>query len=408
MADETAGRLNHWAIAVLGIVTIVAYGSWYYSFGVLLDPIRLDTGWNEAHLALSFSVGTVSMGVASIFGGRLLDRFGSRTVLSIAGLGGGAALVATSFTDHILLFVAGAAVAMVFLGGFAFYHVTMATVVRIHPENASRAIAVLTIWGAFASAIYLPLAAFLVERFEWRDTVRILASVIIVVLVGSAWLLPTARDENQDESGDEETPRPPLRQIIVATVKTPERRAFTAAVALGGLAMSTVLVYQVPTMTAAGLPLGTAATMAGLRGFAQTFGRVPLSPLVNWLGSGRALVLAFGSMTIGGGLLAFSGNVPIALLFAAVTGFGIGAFSPLQGIKAEELYDRETLGATMGLYGTFLMVAGAAGPAMAGLLADSTGDRRLVSIIVVAAAAGATISAVRLSGQRSGDETMAG
>ncbi len=173
MADETAGRLNHWAIAVLGIVTIVAYGSWYYSFGVLLDPIRLDTGWNEAHLALSFSVGTVSMGAASIFGGRLLDRFGSRTVLSIAGLGGGAALIATSFTDHILLFVAGAAVAMVFLGGFAFYHVTMATVVRIHPENASRAIAVLTIWGAFASAIYLPLAAFLVERFEWRDTVRL-------------------------------------------------------------------------------------------------------------------------------------------------------------------------------------------------------------------------------------------
>jgi MFS family permease len=398
--EDQKRRLNHWAIALLGIVTIVAYGSWYYAFGVLLDPIRLDTGWNEAHLALSFSIGTVLMGLASILGGRLLDRFGTRVVLTASGLGGGAALVATSFADHIGLFIAGAAAAMVFLGGFGFYHITMASAVRINPEDAGRAIAVLTIWGAFASAIYLPLAAFLVERFEWRDTVRIMAAVIVVVLVGAAVLLPTAPNEEGDKEGaDEHAASPPLWQVITATVATPERRAFTTAVALGGLAMSTVLVYQVPTMTAAGLPLGTAATMAGLRGFAQTFGRVPLSPLVRWLGSGRALVLAFASMTVGGGLLAFSGNVPTALVYAAITGFGIGAFSPLQGIKAEELYDRETLGATMGLYGTFLMVAGAAGPAMSGVLADTTGDRRLVSIIVVVAAAGATLSAIRLTGQ---------
>lgn len=415
-------RLNHWAIALLGIVTIVAYGSWYYAFGVLLDPIRLDTGWNEAHLALSFSIGTVSMGLASILGGRLLDRLGSRVVLTAAGVGGGIALTATSFANHIALFIVGAAAAMVFLGGFAFYHITMASAVRIHPDDAGRAIAVLTIWGAFASAIYLPLAAFLVDRFDWRDTVRIMAAVIVVVLVGAALLLPSAPDEGDVTAGssdgtagssdstagssDKTADRPPLWQVITATVATPERRAFTAAVALGGLAMSTVLVYQVPTMTAAGLPLGTAATMAGLRGFAQTFGRVPLSPLVRWLGSGRALVLAFGSMTVGGGLLAFSGNVPVALVYAAVTGFGIGAFSPLQGIKAEELYDRETLGATMGLYGTFLMVAGAIGPAIAGVLADTTGDRRLVSIIVVVAASGATVSAMRLTAQTPTPETV--
>jgi len=119
-------------------------------------------------------------------------------------------------------------------------------------------------------------------------------------------------------------------------------------------------------------------------------------------------VLAFGALTVGGGLLAFAGNVPVALAFAAITGFGIGAFSPLQGIKAEELYDRQSLGATMGLYGTFLMVAGAAGPAMAGVLADSTGNRRLVTIIVITAAAGATVSAMRLAGRGDPDRTATG
>ncbi|MEM7275472.1 MAG: MFS transporter, partial [Actinomycetota bacterium] len=206
---------------------------------------------------------------------------------------------------------------------------------------------------------------------------------------------PAARGE--DGSAPAEVP---LRSVIAATVSSAPRRAFTAAVALGGMAMSTVLVYQVPTMTAAGLPLATAATMAGLRGFAQTGGRIPLGPIVDRLGSARALALAFAALAAGGAVLAFAGTVPIALVFAAVTGFGIGAFSPLQGILAEELYPRETLGATMGLYSTFLMVAGAAGPALAGVLADATGDRRLVSLLVVGPSLGALASAIRLGRSR--------
>jgi len=194
---------------------------------------------------------------------------------------------------------------------------------------------------------------------------------------------------------------PSLRQVLIATVSTAERRAFTAAVALGGIAMSTVLVYQVPSMTAAGLPLGTAATVAGIRGFAQTGGRIPLNPMVNRLGSRGTLILSFVAMTVGGVLLAFSGTIVVALCFAIIMGFGIGAFSPLQGMTAEELFERETLGATMGSYSTVLMVAGASGPAMAGIMADATGDRRIASVVIVVAAGGALASAVRLWSHRS-------
>lgn len=392
------GRINHWAIALLGLVTIVAYGSWYYAFGVLFDPIRLDTGWGEAGLAASFSVGTVVMGLASILGGRALDRFGGRVVLLVGAAGGGAALLVVSVSGSLLVFAISAAVAMGFLGGFAFYHTSMTLAVRIHPGSPARAIAVLTIWGAFASAVYLPSTAALLDRFDWRVTVRILAVVVVAVLGVAALALPAPSPDENDEEGDggDDAPPPPITTLLRSLVGRPDRRAFTAAVALGGIAMSTVLVYQVPTMTAAGLPLTTAATVAGIRGFAQTGGRIPLTFLVNRLGSGGALVLAFASLTLGGALLAVSGTIVVALVFAAFAGFGIGAFSPLQGITSEELYPRETLGATMGLYSTVLMVAGAAGPVVAGILAESTGDRRTVCGIVVLAAAGAMVSAIRL------------
>jgi hypothetical protein len=41
------------AVNTLGVVTIVAYGVAYYSYGVLIDPIRTSTGWPTAALARS-------------------------------------------------------------------------------------------------------------------------------------------------------------------------------------------------------------------------------------------------------------------------------------------------------------------------------------------------------------------
>ncbi len=388
-ADRPSRAIDHRAIALLGLVTIVAYGSWYYAFGVLLDPIRIDTGWSESTLAGSFSVGIVTVGLASLAGGRVLDRLGHRTVLLLGGLGGGAALLATSFAPGPALFTVTSAVAMGFLGGFGFYHATMTTAVRVSPGDPVRAIAVLTIWGAFASVLYLPMTAALVDRFDWRVTIRVLALAAVVVFTVAALVVPAVPVENTVD-------RVPLRRLLAATVQGPERRAFTAAVALGGIAMSTILVYQVPAMTAAGLPLTTAATVAGIRGFSQIAGRIPLSPIVSRLGSGGALVLAFGAIAAGGALLAFSGSIVVALAFAVVAGFGIGAFSPLQGIKAEELFERDTLGATMGSYSTVLMVSGAVGPAVAGIVADATDDRRTASVVILVAAVGAMAFAARL------------
>ncbi len=384
-------RFRHAPIAMLGLVTITAYGSWYYAFGVLLDPIRLDTGWSESSLATSFSLGSIVMGVGSIFGGRILDRLGNRSVMLIGGIGGGASMMATSFAGTSIVFTITSVAVMAFVGAFGFYHVTMTTAVRVNPSTPSKAIANLTIWGAFASAVYLPLAAALVDRLEWRDTIRVMAVLLVVVFLAAAVTIP-----NVDDPPVTGRRPPPLRSVLTATVRTPERRAFTAAVAFGGIAMNTVLVYQVPAMTAAGLSLTTASTLAGIRGFAQTGGRIPLTPIVNLLGPRGALILAFAAIAIGGVLLAFAGTVAIGLLFALFTGFGIGAFSPLQGITAEELFDRRTLGVTMGSYSTVLLVAGSTGPATAGFLAESTGDRRITSVVIVVAAGLALAAAVRL------------
>src|ERR1700752_1573374 len=47
---------------------------------------------------------------------------------------------------------------------------------------------------------------------------------------------------------------------------------------ISGAAVDVILVYRVPVMIAAGLPIGAAATIGGIRGFAQLGGRGPPPP----------------------------------------------------------------------------------------------------------------------------------
>jgi len=376
--------VNHVAVAALGLITISAYGSWYYAFGVLLDPVRSSTGWAESTLAASFSVGQIIVGVAAVAGGRLLDRSGHGVVFGMAGVFGPLAMLLASYAQSVGVFFVGSALALGVLGSLAFYHVTMTAAVRSNPQNSTKAIATLTIWGAFASAIYLPVTAWLIDAYGWRTAVRVLAVIAAIVHLGGLLAVPALPRETN------EAPASP-RQIVRWVVGRPLTRLFTAAIAFGGIAMATMLVYQVPVMTTAGLSATVAATMAGARGLCQLLGRLPLTPLVNSLGADRALQVAFAAMAVGGALLAIAGNVPIAIAFAAIAGFGIGAFSPLQGMKAEELFDRDNLGATMGFYAMVMLLAGSLGPFGAGVLSEQTGDRRWVAVVVVVSSLAAAV-----------------
>lgn len=369
-------------IAVLGIVTIAVYGSWYYAFGVLLDPIIADTGWSEPSVATAFGASALIGGTGSLVGGWLLDRVGSRVVFLVAiAVGGGALFVAASATSVLVFTIAGAVGGGTF-GALGFYHVTQTSAVRISPHAQDRAIAVLTIWGAFASPIYIPLAALLVTQLEWRMTMRILvASAVVALVIGVVTI------DTRDRTG---RPRPRLLGDMGRALRGGSARRFLVSQALAGVGVGTILVYQVPAMTSAGLALGVASFWAGFRGFAQLGGRLPLMPIVRRLGVIGSLRLAYAAIAVGSVALAFAGNVVLAAVFAVTAGFGIGAVSPLVGMHSKDVFGEASLGTAMGLVSLAFYLASAIAPVAAALVADATGSRAVpvaISALVVLAAA---------------------
>jgi predicted MFS family arabinose efflux permease len=375
-------RIPKARIAALGLITITVYGGWFYSFGVLLDPIIADTGWSEPSVAAVFGSSTLIAAFGSLAGGWLLDRLGSRAVFAFAAVAGTVSfLVAAEATTPAVFAVAGS-IGGGTLASLGFYHVTQTAAVRISPGSEDRAIAVLTIWGAFASAIYIPLTAWLVSEFDWRVTLRVIALSAFVSLTAGALVIDTRQRD---------VARSRIFGDMGAALRTGQARRFMTSQVLAGLAVGTILVYQVPAMTSAGLALGVASFWAGFRGFAQLGGRLPLMPMVRRLGIANTLRLAYLAIAVGSLALAFAGNPILAGVYALAAGFGIGAVSPLIGMHSKQVFGAASLGTAMGMVSLGFLVANSIGPIAAAWAAEETGSRAIPVAVSAAVMVGAAL-----------------
>jgi MFS family permease len=161
---------------------------------------------------------------------------------------------------------------------------------------------------------------------------------------------------------------------------------------IGGIGISSLMVYQVPLMVAAGLPLTTAASVAGVRGFAQFAGRAGIIPIVPRTGSRPILTASYVMVGLSALLLSFSGNIPVALLYVTIAGIAVGVWSPIAAIYAHEIFPPERVATLLGTQRMIGGIGGATGPLVAGIIAESTGSRApTIVIIVIGGLAGAAI-----------------
>jgi MFS family permease len=179
-----------WRVAVsgLGVLTIAAYGVAYYSYGVLIDPIRSQTGWSSPALGAIFSGVLIIGGVGGLAGGRLVDRLGTRPAFLVAGSLGAGAVAAASYQHGLLGFGVLYAVGCGVIAALGFYHVTQPAAIRAATDTPDRAVVWLTILGAFASPVFLPLTAALVNGVGWRGALRVLAAIAAAVFLSMAAL----------------------------------------------------------------------------------------------------------------------------------------------------------------------------------------------------------------------------
>jgi len=365
-------------VGILGILTIVAYGSWFYGFGVLLDDMALDFGSGVGILTLGYTIAQILTGVLGMWVGRALDRHGARLPFAVGAMVGPMIAIASTFTDSPGLFAVTFGVGGGVIGASSFYHLTQTVAARLSTGSEARAIAQLTIWGAFSSPILIPITELLRSWIGWRDTVRVSVSIVGVVLVVAAIFV--------DRNGESRSVSPSASSglALIGAWQNPHVRRFAVSSLAGSFGTSIIMVLQIPAMVAGGLERSTAASMAGARGFAQLLGRLPLGRVLERWSTRHVLIGAKLFVAVGAILLAFSGNVVIAVLFVIVGGVGVGAVSPLDGIYAREVLPAHDLGTLMGSMHFVGGIMSGIGPLVGAFVIDLT-DKIWTGLVLASA-----------------------
>jgi len=371
------------ATVTLGVVTIVGFGVWFYGYGVLLEPIREDTGWSEAVLSSTYGVSLLGAGVLATFAGRLLHRRGSRLVYAVGAVLALIAYLGTAAADNEVTFAVSGVLAGSITGALGYYAAVHTVIAQLIPAaRRAGAITTNTLWGAFASPIFLPVMAWMVLELDWRPTLRFTGIAVAAAFLLASVLVPDSR------GADGVTPS--LRAALAAAGRDRVVLALLMTTFAGGFVTSLLILYQVPAMVAAGLTLGVASGLAGARGFLQLAGRIPMPWLIRRVGSRTTLRLAHVFTGVSCLILPFAGTLTAAIAFAVVAGVAIGALVPVESIFTAEAVSDASLGIVLGVSSLTRGVGAALGPVLGGsltaLLDTRTPALLLISVVAVGAA----------------------
>ena len=389
MRPPTATRMRDLPrapLVVLGVLSIVAFGGWLYGYGVLLEPIVVDTGWRESTLSGVYGASLLLTGVGGALAGRLLDGIGSRRLFLASAVLAPALLLVAAGAQDVAVFAVSATLGGAVTGAIGYYHATSTVIARLVPEARAEAITGLTLFGAFASPVALPLLGLAVERLGWRPTLRLTAVAIGLALLTAGLL----RDVHPPASAP-----PSFRRAAAEVRARPRLRALFLGTTLVGATSAVIILQQVPAMVGAGFALTTASTLAGARGAAQLGGRLPLPALLRRVPAGRLLAWSYALCGIGALLLLSPGTLLLAGAFVVVAGVAIGALSALEGIHAAEVVDDEVLGTTLGLHTLVRGLGSAVGPVVAGVLLEVLGGRAPALLLAAAAGLAAAVVVAR-------------
>ncbi len=379
MRTLAAGRGLYygWVVAsALAITETVSWGILYYAFSVFLVPMQAELGWSAGSLTGAYSLALLVSGLAALPVGRWLDRHGSRALMTAGSVGGTLLLLAWAAVDSLTAFyLIWAALGLVLAA--TLYEPAFAVVATWFERERGRALLLVTFMAGFASTIFLPLAAWLVEKFGWREALVALAALLAITTIPLHALILRRRPEDlgllPDGAPGPDPSRPADAGAVVAGLPLREAlrgAAFwwlSGAFSLGTLSSVAVGVHLIPYLVERGYGTGFAAAATGLIGATQVAARVVVTLLGNrW--SQAAVTAAVFWLQAGALVVLLWWQAPAGVLLAVVLlGTGRGAVTLMRAGLVADLYGRAHYGAIGGALAFFVTGARAAAPVGAGL-----------------------------------------
>jgi sugar phosphate permease len=362
------------------------------SFGLYIATLSDEMGWSKTSLSAAAALQSVEAAIIGPVLGWVVDRFGSPVMIRMGVVIMGIGLASMSQIDTLGGFYL-CAIVMAIGTSFCGYFPLSVALVQWFERHRARALSIMSS-GLALGGLAVPLVAWVMQTWGWRTAA--LASGLAAILLG----LPLARimvrrpqDLGLQVDGEPVAAKPlmPLQSADPPAIQTstgPEfsarqalrTRAFWYLAAGHGLALVVVTAVNVHAITHMKEGLGYSVAEAGFIIMLMTLGQLLGVMIGAWLGDkfqkrkiAAACMLAH---ALGLLLLTFATSVTWLLAFAAFHGIAWGLRGPLMQAIRADYFGRNAIGMIMGLSAAIIAIGQIAGPMVAGILADLTGNYR--------------------------------
>lgn len=392
-ATAAAPRRFPWALVpALALAQLVAWGTFYYAFAILMTPMGAEFGWSKTAMNGALSLGLAVTGLASFATGRWIDGHGGRTLMALGALLGAALLILWSqITALWQLYAIWVGIGAV--GAMILYDPVFAVVARAFAADYRRAITTITLLGGLASTVFIPLTQGLVEILGWRHTLLVLALIELPICAGIPWVLLRGRETSVAVAATAASTEGRRVGVVERAMRQPVFWMLVASYVSFALFYTALLFNLVPMLREHGFTTAAAVTVYALIGPSQVIGRIAMLTMERRLTATVAGLAATSLPVVA--LIILGAAEPGSLLvcaFAIAFGAGMGIKTIVQATAAPEFLGREGYGALQGAIAAPVYAAQAASPFAAAMIWQFGGgydllERALLLCAVISAAA---------------------
>jgi MFS family permease len=371
---------------------------WVQGYGNMAVELRDQFGWSKSFLSFVYAGTRAETAIFGPIQGRAIGTQGIKKVMRMGAVMGMIGFLAIAWADTQAEFVVAMLILALAMSLIGFLTITSATV-RWFERRRARAMSILTMGFAFGG-FCAPILVLGFDRIGWRPTIIIAGSLLSC----SAWWAAAIANRTPADYGEPMDGLQEAEAVVAPKAEGVTDRHYTASeamrtrgfwmISLGHgaalLVVSSSMAHLALYLTEdRGYSAGRAALVAGI---------VPLFQIVG-TGLGGILGDRMNKRLIAGVAMLMHGAALIILVwvdhvaavgtFVVLHGIAWGVRGPqMQAIRAD-YFGSTAFASIMGWSQIIVTMGSIAGPVLAGVLADSTGDYQLgFTILGIAAAFG--------------------
>lgn len=363
---------NRWFIALSAIGIHICIGS-VYAWSVLTRPIMQEMGFSLKETTWTFSLAILFLGLSAGLLGSLVEKYGPKKSGLVSMLFFGTGMFGTACALHLhslmLLYIFYGVIGGIGLG--VGYITPVSTLVKYFPNHRGFATGLAIMGFGFASLIAGPLMQYLTSAYGLVANFLILGGVYMAVMCMSALYLkpPVVTDTVMRH----EITRNIHGFTANEAVKTWQFGALwwiffvNITCGIGLLAVASPMAQEV-----VGMSPSAAASMVGIIGLLNGFGRIAWSTVSDYIGRGFTYVLFFVIEVFAFWQLSFATDALLfqLLVLLIISCYG-GGFSCMPAYLSD-IFGTRQLSAIHGRILTAWGIAGVVGPSLVSWFRETT------------------------------------